>query len=100
MSDFGDDLDRAEVLARRERDAGVARLQSTLRSLTQAVGVDPDCTECSDCGDDIGAKRKAAAPWTTRCVGCQELSERRGRPVAFGELARDAVERLRRGRNG
>ncbi len=76
MTDFGDDLDRAESLASEEREAGVRRLQSTLRSLTQAVGVDPDCTECSDCGDDIGARRKAAAPWTTRCVACQQLFER------------------------
>lgn len=75
MSDFGDDLDRAESLASAEREAGVARLQSTLRSLTQAVGVDRDRTECSDCGDDIGAARKAAAPWATRCVGCQQLFE-------------------------
>jgi phage/conjugal plasmid C-4 type zinc finger TraR family protein len=76
MSDFGDDLDRANDLAARERDAGVARLQATLRSLTMAVGGDPDATECSDCGDDIGAARKAVAPWATRCIACQQQFER------------------------
>ena len=76
MSDFGDDIDRAEGLASAERDAGVRRVRATLRSLTQAVGVDPDDLQCSDCGGDIGAKRKAAAPWTTRCIACQKLHER------------------------
>jgi hypothetical protein len=58
------------------RKVGVRRAQATLRSLTMAVGVDPECTECSDCGDDIGAARKAAAPWATRCIACQKQFER------------------------
>ena len=76
MTDFGDDLDRAEGLASAERDAGVRRVRATLRSLTEAVGVDPDDLECSDCGEAISAARKAAAPWATRCIGCQQQFER------------------------
>ena len=76
MTDFGDDLDRAESLASAERDAGVMRVRATLRSLTQAVGVDPDDLKCSDCGGDIGARRKVAAPWATRCIACQQQHER------------------------
>ena len=64
-------------MAAREREAGVRRAQATLRSLTMAVGGDPDATECSDCGDDIGAARKAAAPWATRCIACQGVREGR-----------------------
>lgn len=73
---MSDDIDQAEALSAAERDACVRRLQSTLRSLTQAVGVDPDDMECSDCGEAIGAARKAAAPWAVRCVACQQQHER------------------------
>lgn len=76
MADFGDDLDRAEGLAAAEREAGIRRACATLAALTRAVGVDPDCTECEACGGDIGAARKAAAPWATRCITCQQAHER------------------------
>ena len=36
--------------------------------------------ECSECGNQIGAKRLEALPWTPYCIDCQEKMER-------GELA-------------
>lgn len=69
MSDFGDDLDRAEGLAAAERQAGVARLQAALVGLHQS-------DRCDDCDAPIPPARRAAAPWATRCVQCQQSFER------------------------
>lgn len=35
--------------------------------------------ECLHCGQEIGAKRLAAVPWTRYCITCQELLEQFGR---------------------
>jgi DnaK suppressor protein len=35
--------------------------------------------ECLHCGQEIGAKRLAAIPWTRYCITCQELLEEHGR---------------------
>lgn len=34
---------------------------------------------CQDCGEDIGAKRRAVMPSATRCIGCQNRFEAGGR---------------------
>jgi len=34
--------------------------------------------ECVHCGQQIGAKRLAAIPWTQYCITCQELLEQYG----------------------
>jgi DnaK suppressor protein len=34
--------------------------------------------ECLHCGQEIGAKRLAAIPWTRYCITCQELLEQFG----------------------
>lgn len=64
---MSDPLDQAEALSRAERDAGVQRLTAAL----QEAG----SLECADCGDALSAARKAAAPWATRCVACQQKQE-------------------------
>lgn len=35
-----------------------------------------DTTECVDCGNPIGDKRKQAVPYAVRCVACQSEFER------------------------
>jgi phage/conjugal plasmid C-4 type zinc finger TraR family protein len=35
--------------------------------------------DCADCGEPIGAARRAALPSATRCIGCQDALERRQR---------------------
>jgi len=30
---------------------------------------------CQECGDPINPKRLEAIPWTTMCIGCQELHD-------------------------
>lgn len=34
---------------------------------------------CIHCGDDINLKRLAAVPWTSFCIGCQEVADRRNK---------------------
>lgn len=37
--------------------------------------------ECEECGDEIPAARRQAAPWATTCIACQEINERKRRHV-------------------
>lgn len=46
--------------------------------LPTGVATDPDC---ADCGAEIPAARRKAAPWTRTCVECQSIREARGRHV-------------------
>lgn len=70
MSDLGSRaFDLAAERAEQEREAGVARLTAGL----QQAGSD----ECIDCGNPIGAARRAAMPSAGRCIACQTLQERR-----------------------
>lgn len=58
--------ERAVEIATR---ASVARVQAEVSG--QGGGT------CDDCGEEIEAARKVAAPFARRCVGCQEVRERR-----------------------
>lgn len=35
----------------------------------------PGKEECEDCGDSIPLERRKAAPWSIRCLPCQEIHE-------------------------
>lgn len=35
-------------------------------------------TDCVGCGEPIGEKRKAVAPYAVRCITCQTLFEKAG----------------------
>lgn len=50
------------------------QIRAKLADLTPAID-----TECEDCGDEIPPLRKAAAPWTKRCVSCQDLEDKKQR---------------------
>lgn len=67
MTRPADQLDIASELEEYERAHGAAMVRAAL----QAQGAD----ECHDCGDTIPPERRKAAPWATRCVYCQEVSE-------------------------
>lgn len=43
---------------------------------------------CVECEEEIGPKRLAAVPWASRCVRCQEISDRQGESSAdsFSEV--------------
>ncbi|MBI1495385.1 TraR/DksA C4-type zinc finger protein [Halocynthiibacter styelae] len=57
------DIERAEARVQQECDASLARN----RDVVEAEGT----SECIDCGDEIEAARRAAAPFARRCIECQ-----------------------------
>ena len=60
-----DIIDRANDEAQRWLDEQIAK---THHNAT-------DDTECIDCGEPIGEKRKQAVPWAVRCIRCQTAYE-------------------------
>ncbi|OCX97891.1 MAG: TraR/DksA family transcriptional regulator [Pseudomonas sp. K35] len=64
-----DVTDRASGLEEADRIGGVAMVLSRMTGESR-----PDCL---DCGIEIPAARRRAAPWAVCCVDCQGLRERR-----------------------
>lgn len=64
-----DPADRATGLEMLERISSVAAVREKL----QGQGAE----ECEECGVEIPAARRRAAPWAVCCVECQSLRERR-----------------------
>jgi DnaK suppressor protein len=56
-----------------------SQLRSRLKLIERALGKVRDGSYglCSNCGEGINPKRLNAIPWTSYCVTCQELIERR-----------------------
>ena len=71
MSDFSDPSDRATLES--ERDLQFALTRHRNRALERPH----HGTDCRDCGEAIGARRLAAHPTATRCIGCAERVEQR-----------------------
>jgi phage/conjugal plasmid C-4 type zinc finger TraR family protein len=61
-------LDRADEIAARQRDAGIARAAASVKAEGREA--------CMDCGRPIPKQRRLAAPFARRCVDCQEEMER------------------------
>ncbi|OAZ99726.1 TraR/DksA C4-type zinc finger protein [Halomonas sp. G11] len=59
------------------------RMEAALASRPKWLGVDMAATDpdCEDCGDEIPAARRKAAPWATTCIECQGIREQRRRHV-------------------
>lgn len=71
---MADNADRAADITQQSLEATLAR-RATLA--TQAAN-----DECVDCGYEIPAQRRKAAPWATTCIECQgirELKNKQGR---------------------
>lgn len=64
------DIVRAEERIQKSVDAALAGIS---RSLKPGEQMQKDCV---DCGTEIPEKRLRAAPWTKRCISCQEGFER------------------------
>lgn len=68
---MADNCDRATELAQLSLDAALAR---------QAFNARPAIhDECIDCGNEIPAARRQAAPWATTCIDCQGIREQQAR---------------------
>jgi phage/conjugal plasmid C-4 type zinc finger TraR family protein len=57
----------ADARAEQERAAGVARVTATISRI--------GARDCADCGREIPAARRNAAPFARRCVNCQTIHE-------------------------
>lgn len=71
---MADNADRAAVTIELSLEASLAR---RITFATQAAN-----DECIDCGYQIPAQRRKAAPWATTCIECQgirELKNKQGR---------------------
>jgi DnaK suppressor protein len=65
-------LDRDLAFASLSQDSDVLR---EIRAALTRIG-DGNFGTCVSCGDEIGAKRLNAVPWTPLCIHCQEASDR------------------------
>ena len=55
-------------------------LEDSLANRLQSIA-SVHATECDDCGDEIPAARRQAAPWATTCIECQSIREGRNKHV-------------------
>lgn len=62
-------IERAQEFEQRQRDAAVARIQTSLAGLGEEF--------CIGCGDRIEDERRMVLPSARRCVDCQTKVERR-----------------------
>ncbi|KAA0016649.1 TraR/DksA family transcriptional regulator [Salinicola corii] len=72
---MADAADNAGAVIERHLSNALARHQLPV---TVAGAMDIDC---EDCGAEIPAQRRQAAPWATTCIDCQSIREARGRHV-------------------
>ena len=76
--------DGALAEAEFERDvAGAGQVRAALMAVVAAERrlAKGDYGLCEDCGEEIGYARLEAQPAASRCVRCQETSEKRGGPA-------------------
>lgn len=66
---MANDADIADVLIEHSTNINV----SAIRGRITGAGQD----YCEDCGDDLSAERRKAAPWAIRCVPCAGVYERK-----------------------
>lgn len=71
MSDFSDPTDRAAMESERDLQRVLTRHRN--RAPEKALRG----TDCTDCGDPIGARRLAAHPEAGRCIHCARAVEQR-----------------------
>lgn len=62
---------RAEDFQRQQDELRIGKIRSSLVLRGDEF--------CQDCGEEIGAKRRAAMPSATRCVDCEYQQERKRR---------------------
>lgn len=61
-------LERAELNIELETQVALTRMRAAMSAEGR--------THCEDCGREIEAARRAAAPFAVRCLECQQSTER------------------------
>jgi DnaK suppressor protein len=65
--------ERELVVRNLDRDSNLLRnVRGALRLIEEG-----NFGRCLQCEEDIGSKRLAAVPWTSFCIRCQEIADRR-----------------------
>lgn len=73
-----DDADRADVLVAAFAERALERHRAAAL-LAEAAALPPGTPrDCLDCGVPVPAQRIAAAPYTQRCIECQQMAEDAG----------------------
>jgi len=55
------------------------RMAAALSNRPTWSGVDMARADCEECGDQIPAARREAAPWATTCIECQGVREQQAK---------------------
>lgn len=69
-------MDDANHAQKREELARATALAVVQRQIAADLS-EAGCEDCIDCGDPIPEDRRKAMPSATRCIGCQEIEDRR-----------------------
>lgn len=64
-----DDVDKAADLEEARTQAAMAKIANQMKVVNTDI-------HCEDCGKEIPPARRAAVPYTTRCVVCQEIDDK------------------------
>ena len=70
---MADQIDTAQAMATLINDIALSRHLAAQRAHDHVIGT----AECIECGEEIPASRRAALPYTARCVDCQSIAEQR-----------------------
>jgi RNA polymerase-binding transcription factor DksA len=84
MTDLNEMAEALELARTAADPADKAAASATLAELGGVALVRAKMTgegqdDCEDCGCQIPAGRRAAAPWAIRCAPCQEVEDEKGR---------------------
>jgi phage/conjugal plasmid C-4 type zinc finger TraR family protein len=72
-SGVSEEQEQAQVNALIQNQNAVAKVQAALAKQRLL----PSLEECEDCGEEIPEQRRTLVLGCTRCIYCQELTERR-----------------------
>ena len=64
-----DDVDKATDLEEARTAAAMAKIANQLKTVNTDIF-------CEDCDKEIPAARRAAVPYATRCIVCQEVDDK------------------------
>lgn len=76
-SDTNEEQEQAQLASLITNQNAVAKVQAALAKQRSQ----PSLEECEDCGEDIPKERRLASLGCTKCIYCQQLSERKKKGI-------------------